>query len=104
MGIEIGAIQYLAKNNVSRARSIARIVETVDLENLNQSDLVKIKIYISRGDLESLRSLLKFLNRTDELGEMSSRELRTMAADLRIKNYSRLSKEELLSAIHARRT
>lgn len=97
-------IQEESAKTVASARAILRIVESERFIEqyafASEEDKAWLLIYVQQSKKEALESWLKLAYRRNKpLESLTSRELRSKAATLKIKEYNFLTKASLLSAI-----
>lgn len=103
--IKLKELKHAVHDNTLRARSVEAIVQSAKFERLwddsNKTDKYKAELAIWQG---SKPKLIEWMKEHDslELGERPVSYLKARAKKMRIRNYSRLSKPELIGAINKR--
>lgn len=81
-------------------RRILRILDSYYIEELynKSSDTEKNELLFHCLNA-NISGIKKWINKSKELGDLRYKDLRNLAQDMHIKNYSRLTKEELIKEI-----
>ena len=100
--IGIVALRETLHNKVLLTRSIEYLISQPTFERLwedsNTPEKERAKLLINKLDREGLQTWMR-THRTIDISEMGVRRLYDIARKLSIKNYSRLSKEELVAEV-----
>ena len=100
--MKLESLQYATHQRLLALRSIEYLINTPLFARLWADSIDSAKMVV-RHFITNLRreSLLKWManHPSIDIGEMSIARIKQIAKDLRIKNYSRLRKTELINAI-----
>lgn len=83
-------------------RAIHRLIETRNFDDAwdvcSEFDRITLQEAIDNFDVELVRDWIKRINR-NSLSDLGVRQLRSMASNNHVKNYSRMQKTELIAAL-----
>lgn len=99
---KLRAIRQDARDRVLAARAIQRVVDTEDFANYYEksSGRETVEQLIISGNKDGLDAWMAACRNEFDFAALSIRELRQLGSKLRVRNYNRIPKTELLREIH----
>jgi hypothetical protein len=83
------------KRRIATLRAIDRLINSAEFKEYHAKNVKKVDELIEKQDLIGLKGLLKSC-------DLTTRKLKAKASQLKIPNYSRMSRAELLEKVNGR--